>query len=71
MCYGLIYGEKEGLDHIGIQMTYSHLDTEIPDDSLGDFSMEKFARTGIRNCWMLIINGSHTPFHGKNREMIP
>ena len=28
MCYGWIYGEKEGLSQIGIQMTYSHLDTE-------------------------------------------
>ena len=70
MCYGLIYGEKEGLDHIGIQMTYSHLDTEDTRRS-GRIFPWKNCRTGIRNFWMLIINGSHTPFHGKNREMIP
>ena len=29
MCYGLIYGEKEGLKRIGIQMTYANLETEV------------------------------------------
>ena len=41
MCYGLIYGEKEGLKRIGIQMTYSHLDTEDTRRFREDFSMEK------------------------------
>ena len=41
MCYGLIYGEKAGLDHIGIQMTYSHLDTEDTRRFREGFSMEE------------------------------
>ena len=28
MCYGLIWGEKEGVSEIHIQMTYAHLETE-------------------------------------------
>lgn len=41
MCYGLIYGEKEGLPEIGIQMTYSHLETEETRRFRESFSMEE------------------------------
>lgn len=41
MCYGWIYGEKEGLSQIGIQMTYSHLDTEDTRRFREIFSMEE------------------------------
>ena len=41
MCYGYIYGVQEGLSKIGIQMTYSHLDTEDTRRFREDFSMEK------------------------------
>lgn len=41
MCYGLIYGEKEGLLEIGIQMTYSHLETEETRRFREIFSMEE------------------------------
>lgn len=41
MCYGLIYGEKEGLTEIGIQMTYSHLENEETRRFREIFSMEE------------------------------
>lgn len=44
MCYGWIYGEKEGLSQIGIQMTYSHLDTEDTRRFREIFSMEELKK---------------------------
>lgn len=41
MCYGLIWGEKEGLSEIHIQMTYSHLETEETKRFRESFSMEE------------------------------
>ena len=41
MCYGLIWGEKEELSEIHIQMTYAHLDTEETRRFREDFSMEE------------------------------
>ena len=53
MCYGWIYGEKEGLSQIGIQMTYSHLDTE---DTRGSriFSMEE-----LKNWYQKLLDDYH------------
>ena len=44
MCYGWIYGEKEGLSQIGIQMIYSHLDTEDTRRFREIFSMEELKK---------------------------
>ena len=44
MCYGWIYGEKEGLAQIGIQMTYSHLDTEDTRRFQVMFSMKELKK---------------------------
>ena len=41
MCYGLIWGEKEELSEIHIQMTYAHLETEETRRFREDFSMEE------------------------------
>ena len=41
MCYGWIYGEMKGCSRIGIQMTYSHLDTEETKRFQEVFSMEE------------------------------
>ena len=41
MCYGWIYGEMQGLSRIGIQMTYSHLDTEETKRFRESLSMEE------------------------------
>ena len=38
MCYGLIWGEKEGISEINIQMTYAHLETE-ETPSNGNFAI--------------------------------
>lgn len=40
-CYGLICGEKKGLDRIGIQMTYVHLETEETRRFREVFTMEE------------------------------
>ena len=41
MCYGLIWGEKEGISEIHIQMTYAHLETEETRRFREDFSIEE------------------------------
>lgn len=54
MCYGWIYGEKEGLSQIGIQMTYSHLDTEDTRRFREIFSME-----GLKNWYQKLLDDYH------------
>ena len=54
MCYGWIYGEKEGLSQIGIQMTYSHLDTEDTRRFREIFSMEE-----LKNCYQKLLDDYH------------
>lgn len=41
MCYGLIWGEKEGISEIHIQMTYAHLETEETKRFREAFSIEE------------------------------
>ena len=41
MCYGIIWGEKEGISEIHIQMTYAHLETEETRRFREDFSIEE------------------------------
>lgn len=41
MCYGMIWGEKEGISEIHIQMTYAHLETEETRRFREDFSIEE------------------------------
>ena len=41
MCYGLIWGEKERISEIHIQMTYAHLETEETRRFREDFSIEE------------------------------
>ena len=70
MCYGWIYGEKEGLSQIGIQMTYSIWIQKTPE------GFEKFfpwrnLKTGTRNFWMITINGFPVRFPGKKNGMHP
>lgn len=54
MCYGWIYGEKEGLSQIGIQMTYSHLDTEETRRFREIFSMEE-----LKNWYQKLLDDYH------------
>ena len=54
MCYGWIYGEKEGLSQIGIQMTYSHLDTEDTRRFREIFSMEE-----LKNWYQKLLDNYH------------
>ena len=54
MCYGWIYGEKEGLSQIGIQMTYSHLDTEDTRRFREIFSMEE-----LKNWYQKLLDDYH------------
>ena len=54
MCYGWIYGEKEGLSQIGIQMTYSHLDTEDTRRYREIFSMEE-----LKNWYQKLLDDYH------------
>lgn len=54
MCYGWIYGEKEGLSQIGIQMTYSHLDTEDARRFREIFSMEE-----LKNWYQKLLDDYH------------
>lgn len=54
MCYGLIYGEKEGLLEIGIQMTYSHLETEETRRFREIFSMEE-----LKNWYQDLLDAYH------------
>lgn len=54
MCYGWIYGEKEGLFQIGIQMTYSHLDTEDTRRFREIFSMEE-----LKNWYQKLLDDYH------------
>lgn len=54
MCYGLIYGEKEGLLEIGIQMTYSHLETEETRRFREIFSMEE-----LENWYQNLLDAYH------------
>ena len=54
MCYGWIYGEKEGLSQIGIQMTYSHLDTEDTRRFREIFSMEE-----LKNWYQNLLDDYH------------
>ena len=54
MCYGWIYGEKEGLSQIGIQMTYSHLDTEDTRRFREIFSMEE-----LKNSYQKLLDDYH------------
>ena len=54
MCYGWIYGEKEGLSQIGIQMTYSHLDTEDTRRFREIFSMEE-----LKNWYQKLLHDYH------------
>ena len=54
MCYGWIYGEKEGLSQIGIQMTYSHLDTEDTRRFREIFSMEE-----LKNWYQELLDAYH------------
>ena len=41
MCYGMIWGEKERISEIHIQMTYAHLETEETRRFREDFSIEE------------------------------
>ena len=41
VCYGMIWGEKEGISEIHIQMTYAHLETEETRRFREDFSIEE------------------------------
>lgn len=41
MCYGMIWGEKEGISEIHIQMTYAHLETEETRRFREEFSIEE------------------------------
>lgn len=54
MYYGWIYGEKEGLSQIGIQMTYSHLDTEDTRRFREIFSMEE-----LKNWYQKLLDDYH------------
>ena len=54
MCYGWIYGEKEGLSQIGVQMTYSHLDTEDTRRFREIFSMEE-----LKNWYQKLLDDYH------------
>ena len=54
MCYGWIYGEKEGLSQIGIQMTYSHLDTEDTRRFREILSMEE-----LKNWYQKLLDDYH------------
>lgn len=54
MCYGWIYGEKESLSQIGIQMTYSHLDTEDTRRFREIFSMEE-----LKNWYQKLLDDYH------------
>ena len=54
MCYGWIYGEKEGLSQIGIQMTYSHLDTEDTRRFREIFSTEE-----LKNWYQKLLDDYH------------
>ena len=54
MSYGWIYGEKEGLSQIGIQMTYSHLDTEDTRRFREIFSMEE-----LKNWYQKLLDDYH------------
>ena len=54
MCYGWIYGETEGLSQIGIQMTYSHLDTEDTRRFREIFSMEE-----LKNWYQKLLDDYH------------
>lgn len=54
MCYGWIYGEKEGFSQIGIQMTYSHLDTEDTRRFREIFSMEE-----LKNWYQKLLDDYH------------
>lgn len=54
MCYGWIYGEKEGLSQIGIQMTYSHLHTEDTRRFREIFSMEE-----LKNWYQKLLDDYH------------
>lgn len=54
MCYGLIYGAREGLSRIGIQMTYSHLDTEDTRRFREEFSMEE-----LENWYQELLDAYH------------
>ena len=54
MCYGWIYGEKEGLSQIGIQMTYSHLDTEDTRRFREIISMEE-----LKNWYQKLLDDYH------------
>lgn len=54
MCYAWIYGEKEGLSQIGIQMTYSHLDTEDTRRFREIFSMEE-----LKNWYQKLLDDYH------------
>ena len=54
MCYGWIYGEKEGLSQIGIQMTYSHLDTEDTRRFREIFYMEE-----LKNWYQKLLDDYH------------
>ena len=54
MCYGWIYGEKEGLSQNGIQMTYSHLDTEDTRRFREIFSMEE-----LKNWYQKLLDDYH------------
>ena len=54
MCYGWIYGEEEGLSQIGIQMTYSHLDTEDTRRFREIFSMEE-----LKNWYQKLLDDYH------------
>ncbi len=70
MCYGWIYGEKEGISEIGIQMTYSHLETEETRRFREIFSMEE-----LKNWYQKLLDAYHKwisySLYWKKEEMHP
>ena len=43
-CYAFIYGEKNGLDSMGVQMTYCHLETEEIRRFRSEYEMEELRK---------------------------
>lgn len=54
MCYGLIWGEKERISEIHIQMTYAHLETEETRRFREDFSIEE-----LKGWYQKILDAYH------------
>ena len=66
----MIWGEKEGISEIHIQMTYAHLETEETRRFREDFSIEEL-KGWYQKLLMPTTNGSHILLTGKKREMHP